>query len=200
MLTVETARRIEIKNSFQEASLLVPVVMRLVLGEDVWKMSRWGDDPRWVGMMLGNIGVSSTVTADEVMEIIKAGKRSVWHIDGRNSFEAMIGRIIGKSDSGAEVETKRIILVGLALKATVMAMVGGEREEYKDQLVVLRIVQQEPELLDELLGQLEVDVSNGRRDRLVELLNKIDLNGFGHFGRGNGRIGFVRMDTKGIYD
>src|SRR3989344_3927101 len=174
MLTVETARRTEIKNSFQEGSLLVPVAMRLVLGEDVWKMSRWGDDPRWVGMMLGNIGVSSTVTADEVMEIIKAGKRRVWHIDGRNSFEAMIGRIIGKSDSGAEVETKRIILVGLALKATVMAMVGGEREEYKDQLVVLRIVQQEPELLDELLGQLEVDVSNGRRDRLVELLNKID--------------------------
>ncbi len=154
----------------------MPVAMRLVLGEDVWKMSRWGDDPRWVGMMLGNIGVSSTVTADEVMEIIKAGKRSVWHIVGRNSFEAMIGRIIGKSDSGVEVESKRIILVGLALKVTVMAMVGGKREEYKDQLMALRLVQQEPEFLDELFGQLGVDVSNGKRDRLVELLKKVDLD------------------------
>jgi hypothetical protein len=176
MLTVEAARGIEIRNSFQEGSLLVPVAMRLVLGEDVWKMSRWGDDPRWVGTMLGNIGVSSTVTADEVMEIIKAGKRSVWHIDGRNSFEAMIGRIIGKSDSGVEVESKRIILVGLALKATVMAMVGGDREEYMNQMVVLKSVQQEPEFLGELLGQLEINVSNGRRGRLVELLNKIDLD------------------------
>ena len=176
MLTVETARRIEIRNSFQEASLLVPVVMRLVLGEDVWKMSRWGDNPRWVGMMLGNIGVNSTVVTDEVMEIIKAGKRSVWNIDGRNSFEAMIGRVLKKSDSWEEIEYKRTSLVGLALKATVMAMVGGDREEYMNQIVVLRSVQQEPEFLDELLGQLEINVSNGERGRLVELLNKIDLD------------------------
>ena len=33
-----------------------------------------------------------------------------------------------------------------------------------------------PEFLDELLGQLEINVSSGERGRLVELLNKIDLN------------------------
>ncbi len=176
MLTAETARRIEIRNSFQEGSLLVPVAMRLVLREEVEKMLEWGDNPRWVGMMLGNIGVDSTVVADEVGEMVKAGKRSVWGFDGRDSFEAMIGRVIRKSSSEDEVEYRRTLLAGLALKATVMAMVGGEREEYKNQLVLLRSMREAPEFLDELLGQLRVDVSNGKRDRLVELLKKVDLD------------------------
>jgi len=177
MLTVETARRIEIRNSFQEGSLLVPVAMRLVLREEVEKMLEWGDNPRWVNMMLGNIGVNSTVAADGVMEMVKAGKRAVWGFGGKDGFEAMVGRLIRKSSSEEEVEYRRTLLAGLALRATVMAMVGGKREEYMNQMVVLKSVQQEPEFLDELLGQLKVDVSNGKRNRLVELLNKIDLDG-----------------------
>lgn len=176
MLTVETARRIEIRNSFQEGSLLVPVAMRLVLMEDVEKMLEWGDNPRWVSMMLCNIGVNSTVVADEVMEMVKAGKRSVWGFDGKDRFEEMVERVIRKNGSEEEVEYRRTLLVGLALKATMMAMVGGESEEYKNQLMLLRLVQQEPEFLDELLGQLGVSVSRNKREKLVELLRKVDLD------------------------
>lgn len=176
MLTVETARGIEIRNSFQEASLLVPVAMRLVLREEVEKMLEWGDDPRRVGVMLGNIGVNSTVVADEVMEMVKAGKRSVWGLNGKNSFEAMVGRVVNKTETPLRLEHRRIYLTGLAMKATVMAMVGGEREEYKNQLMLLKLVQQEPEYLDELLTQLGVNISGGQRERLFELLRKVDLD------------------------
>lgn len=176
MLTVETARTREIRNSFQEASLLVPVAMRLVLREDVEKMLGWGDEPRWVDMMLGKIGVNSPVATDETMEMVKAGKRSVWGLNGKNGFEAMVGRVINKSDSTREVESRRILMVELALKATVMAMVGGEYAEYMSQMVVLKSVQHEPEYLDELLAQLCVKILDGGRNRLFELLAKVDLD------------------------
>lgn len=176
MLTVETARAVEIRNSFQEASLLVLVAMRLVLKENVERMLGWGDDPRWVDMMLGKIGVNSQVATDEVMEMVKAGKRSVWGMNGKNGFEAMVGRVIKKSGHAREIESRRILMVELALKATVMAMVGGENDEYINQMNILKLVQQEPEFLDELFGQLRMNISDGRRGGLVELLRKVDLD------------------------
>lgn len=176
MLTVETARTTEIRKSFQEASLLVPVTMRLVLGEEAEEFDEWGDDFHWVSMMLAKIGVNSLVVTEQVMEMIKAGKRGVWGINGKSRFEAMIERVVGKSGSETEIEYWRTHLIGLAMKTTVMAMVGGAREEYKKQLMLLKFVQKEPEVLAELLGQLGVSLSRGERDRLTELLKKVDLD------------------------
>ena len=177
MLTVETARAAEVRNSFQEASLLVPITMRLVLAEVVEEFGgEWGNDFHGVSMMLARIGVHSLVVTEQVMEMIKAGKRGVWGIGEKSRFEAMVERVVGKSGSETEIEYWRTRLIGLAMKTTVMAMVGGSRAEYERQLVLLKFMQKEPEVLAELLGQLGVSLSRGERDRLTELLKKVDLD------------------------
>ena len=176
MLTVETARTTEIRNSFAEAALLVPITMRLVLVEEAGEFDEWGNDFHWVSMMLAKIGVNSLVATEQVMEMIKAGKRGVWGIGEKSRFEAMVERVVGKSGSETEIEYWRTRLIGLAMKTTVMAMVGGSRAEYERQLVLLKFMQKEPEVLAELLGQLGVSLSRGERDRLTELLKKVDLD------------------------
>ncbi|MFZ2201838.1 MAG: hypothetical protein WAV56_00415 [Microgenomates group bacterium] len=176
MLTVETARTTEIRNSFAEAALLVPITMRLVLVEEAEEFDEWGNDFHGVSMMLAKIGVNSLVATEQVMEMIKAGKRGVWGIGEKSRFEAMVERVVGKSGSETEIEYWRTRLIGLAMKTTVMAMVGGSRAEYERQLVLLKFMQKEPEVLAELLGQLGVSLSRGERDRLTELLKKVDLD------------------------
>ena len=177
MLTVETARAAEVRNSFQEASLLVPITMRLVLAEVVEEFGgEWGNDFHGVSMMLAKIGVHSLVVTEQVMEMIKAGRRSVWEVDGKSRFEVMVERLVQKSGSETEIEYWRTRLIGLAMKTTVLAMVGGAREEYKKQLLLVKFMQQESEVLAELLGQLGVSLSGGERDRLIELLKKVDLD------------------------
>lgn len=146
------------------------------MGEEAEEFDEWGNDFHWVSIMLAEIGVNSLVATEQVMEMIKAGKRGVWGVDGKSRFEAMVERVVVKSGSEAEIEYWRTHLIGLAMKTTVMAMVGGAREEYKKQLTVLKFVQQEPEVLAELLGQLGVSLSRGERDRLTELLKKVDLD------------------------
>ncbi len=173
---VETARRTEILNSFAEASLLVPVTMRLVLREKVEEMMMaWGNDFHWINVMLGWMGVGGLMETEQVMEMIKAGRRGVWEIDGKNNFEAVITRVVSKAKTNSEIEYRRMYLTGLAMKATVLAMVGGEREKYKEQLVFLRAMQAESDYFDELLGQLGMNLSKEKRGRLIELLKKIDL-------------------------
>ncbi len=156
--------------------MLVPITMRLVLHEEVEEFDEWGNNFHWVDMMLAKIGVNSLVVTEQVMEMIKAGRRGVWGLNGESRFEAMVERVVGKSVSEKEIEYWRTRLIGLAMKTTVMAMVAGSREEYGEQLMLLKFMQREPEVLAELLGQLGVSLSREERDRLTELLKKVDLD------------------------
>lgn len=174
MIGVELSKQIEIRNNFEEGALLVPVAMKLIANEDFSKVISWGDHYYWVNVTLEKIGVRSLIASEGVMEMIKAGKRRAWGLP-KGRLETVVVQIIRKSQSVSEIESRRVHLTELAIKATVMAMVGGELEQYRKGLAYLRFMRQEPDVFDELLGQLGVTLDRQERGRILELLAKVDI-------------------------
>lgn len=172
-MTAETARDKERVESFREASLLVPVVMRTLLNEDTSGMVKWGVDLAWLDHTLVLIDVGRQ-HRNEISAIINSGKYQVWGV-GRDDSDYAARRAVERGGDAPLARRWRLFWVFQSIKATVMAISGGIRSEYEERMSLVRLLQREPDIFDEIWGQLLIQGSVEKRERVKKLLGELNF-------------------------